>query len=201
MGTDGEAGPPSQPTANHGSMGQASWGVASTSNISGVGVDIQQISELFPEQTISPKSDATLTAIFSLQELSYAEGADNSRQTLAGIFAAKEAIIKSDSSVANTDLRAIEVLPNDYGVPAHEGYLLSISHSGDFAVAIAARVNAIEPIDDGEDDSAAVANRAATVATKSRSKQRPFHWPIRAIMLLGTIGGLWLLVDKLRALF
>ncbi len=101
-----------------------------------IGIDIQVINELFP---ISLESDCKdrddLKSIFTLRELSYAQSRVDMRQTLTGIFAAKEAILKCQHGEIN--LVDIEILPNKYGAPSFKNYLISISHSGEYAIAIA----------------------------------------------------------------
>ena len=101
-----------------------------------IGIDIQSISELFPDGLVSdPKSDGELLSIFTARELSYSQSKVDSMQTLTGIFAAKEAILKcSEIKIAFNEL---EILPNSDGKPCFEGYRLSISHSQEYAIAIA----------------------------------------------------------------
>jgi phosphopantetheinyl transferase (holo-ACP synthase) len=101
-----------------------------------VGIDIQSVSELFPAGfPHDPKDASELNNIFTLRELSYAQSKEDPESTLTGIFCAKEAIQKV--SGLNIDLSRLEVLPDDKGRPACKGFSLSISHSGDFAIAIA----------------------------------------------------------------
>ncbi len=101
-----------------------------------IGIDIQSISELFPSGlSIDPKSDVELLEIFTIKELSYAQSKNYPLQTLTGIYAAKEAAQKCMQSKINfTDM---EILPNQNGKPSVNGFSISISHSQDYAVAIA----------------------------------------------------------------
>lgn len=101
-----------------------------------IGIDIQSISELFPEGlSDDPKSDPELLAIYTLKELSYAQSRPDPAQTLTGLFAAKEAILKCAQKEIN--LTNIEILPDPTGRPTVNGFLVSISHSLDYGVAIA----------------------------------------------------------------
>lgn len=101
-----------------------------------IGVDIQSVSELFPEGlSDDPKSDPELLAIYTLKELSYAQSRLDPAQTLTGLFAAKEAILKCAQKEIN--LTNIEILPDPMGRPIINGFLVSISHSLEYAVAIA----------------------------------------------------------------
>lgn len=105
-----------------------------------VGVDLQSISELVP---ILPgadlKTDPELLRLFTLHELSYAQARPNPAETLAGLFAAKEAIRKciGVGNLSAEEFRDLEILPDALGRPTIAGYDLSIAHSGDFAMAIA----------------------------------------------------------------
>jgi hypothetical protein len=75
-----------------------------------IGVDIQSINELFPISLESDFKDRDdFKSIFTMRELSYAQSRVDMRQTLTGIFAAKEAISKCQHGEIN--LFDIEVLP------------------------------------------------------------------------------------------
>lgn len=90
---------------------------------------------------------------FTDAERTYVDGKKDKAQTLAGMFAAKEAVVKAlgsgfVKSVVYTD---VEILHDDFGAPycvvyggaerllADKGnrIFLSISHDGDYAVAVA----------------------------------------------------------------
>ncbi len=103
-----------------------------------LGVDIQSISELFPEHVSDFKADPQLKGIFTLRELSYAEAKADPYQTLTGLFAAKEAIMKTSPTLMKMAPNAIEILPDERGAPGYQNHTLSISHSGGMAVAVAA---------------------------------------------------------------
>ncbi len=103
-----------------------------------IGTDIQDIDELFPEEIADLKSAPDLAGIFTQKELAYAESRPDPYATLAGLFAAKEAIVKCDG--AERPLASIEITHEETGKPVTEGYLISISHTKRtaFAVALAA---------------------------------------------------------------
>lgn len=105
-----------------------------------IGVDIQKISELFPDGLpLDPKGDKELTNIFTLKELSYAQSKAFPLETLTGIFAAKEAVIKCLGTNANKPfkLTTLEILPDPTGKPIINDCIVSISHSSEYAIAIA----------------------------------------------------------------
>lgn len=102
--------------------------------VCGVGIDIQSISELFPATLpLDLKADQMLRTIFTLREISYCQIKKNREESLTGIFAAKEAIMKA--GLENPE--PIEIHFDGFGRPCFHGYILSISHSGGYAVAVA----------------------------------------------------------------
>jgi phosphopantetheinyl transferase (holo-ACP synthase) len=103
-----------------------------------VGIDIQLVDEVIPvEADADLKSSAEITSIFTLREISYAQSRPSPRETLCGLFCAKEALRKCDATLLSQRLTQIEVLPDEDGKPCFEGYSLSVSHSGGFAIAVA----------------------------------------------------------------
>lgn len=114
---------------------------AAVSNVESViGVDIQFVPELFTSKSIDLKSDPEMLRIFSQREIAYAETKSDPNVTLAGIFAAKEAIIKAGYfKNETTDLRNIEISHSENGKPLFLGFTLSISHSKDYAICVACR--------------------------------------------------------------
>lgn len=117
-------------------------GEASSSQNHGlsIGIDIQSVEELLASSNRNDfKADAELNQLFTMKELSYAQSKSNPDETLAGLFAAKEAVRKcmNVTELSADAFRAIEVLPNENGRPCTAGFELSISHSGGLAVAVA----------------------------------------------------------------
>ena len=105
-----------------------------------LGIDIQFVSELLPMETIDLKSDPEILRIFTRHEIAYAETKPYPKRTLAGIFAAKEAIIKAGfSGIIGKDLTNLEISHEDDGKPYFSGYSLSISHSNEYAISIASQ--------------------------------------------------------------
>jgi phosphopantetheinyl transferase (holo-ACP synthase) len=102
-----------------------------------IGVDMQKVAEMFPEELPQDlKSSGELKKIFTLKELSYAATRPAPAATLAGIFAAKEAVLKCmDGELPG--LTHLEILPDSRGRPSSPGFRISISHSGEYAVAVA----------------------------------------------------------------
>jgi phosphopantetheinyl transferase (holo-ACP synthase) len=106
-----------------------------------IGVDIQSVNELFPTgATTDLKTSAEVTAIFTLREISYAQSRPSPLETLTGLFAAKEALRKCSMQLLAFPLLELEVLPDASGRPRFPGFSLSISHSGGFAIAVAASI-------------------------------------------------------------
>ena len=113
--------------------------------ISGVGIDIVYTKRF---QDYTDKLDPRLSKWFTVDELDYCFGRNPPNNSLAGKFAAKEAVIKilSNQGINISHLREIEILNDESGKPfvnssplehIHDKISLSISHDGGFAVAIA----------------------------------------------------------------
>lgn len=118
------------------SPNQSSYGIAPS-----VGIDIQKVDELFPHPIENLKSNTELKEVFTLNELSYADGKAAPLDTLTGLFAAKEAIVKA-GGLTLAELTAIEIKHCKNGRPLHDEFELSISHSEGLAVAVALGKNA-----------------------------------------------------------
>ena len=103
----------------------------------GLGVDLVQVNQLLPEGTPADlKADKYLTDLFTLGELSYAACKSNPAETLGGLYAAKEALVKA-TQIPFKIMREIEIRFTADGRPIYPGYDLSISHDDGFAIAIA----------------------------------------------------------------
>jgi phosphopantetheinyl transferase (holo-ACP synthase) len=111
-----------------------------------IGIDIQRIDELLPvDPGLDLKASSEVTAIFTMKEISYAQSRPTPLETLGGLFAAKEALRKCDAALLALPLLDVEVLPGVSGQPQFPGFTLSISHSGGFAIAVAAVQRVLGP--------------------------------------------------------
>ena len=111
----------------------------------GIGIDIVDIKRF---TDYSDKSDIHLSKWFTVDELDYCFGKKISKNSLAGKFAAKEAVIKvlSDQGINISHLNQIEILNDESGKPfvssspikgINNTIRISISHDGGFAIAVA----------------------------------------------------------------
>jgi len=101
----------------------------SAANLS-VGIDIQSITEL-PESD-DYWEDEFYKMKFKPEEIGYCVKKENARQSFAGIYAAKEALIKCDNRLNWED---ILISHDENGKPICNGFAVSISHSDDVAIA------------------------------------------------------------------
>ena len=106
------------------------------SKVGGVGVDIQNIGVFLSPGIEDFKANTEVLSLFTKKEIVYAECQSNPYETLAGIFCAKEAIYKATGSSEGPNWLSIEISHMD-GKPVHSGYSISISHDGEYAVAMA----------------------------------------------------------------
>ena len=109
-----------------------------------IGVDIVAISEI--EHFVGVHRDR-LERLYTDREIAYCQGKANSAESFAARFAAKEAVLKALGG-GEVDFRDIEIVNDFWGRPevhirAETGLKevssvsVSLSHSGDYAIAYA----------------------------------------------------------------
>jgi phosphopantetheine--protein transferase-like protein len=119
--------------------------------IKGVGFDLCEIVRM--EKLV--EDERFLNRFFSVQEVAFiCSKGRNKAQTMAGIFAAKEALTKAMGTGLIFDLRELEVQHSETGQPyyvltgeaaekaGNDRFLLSISHDGGMAGAVCIRESA-----------------------------------------------------------
>jgi len=110
-----------------------------------VGIDIVEIERI--RQAVDTQAERFLRKVFSPEEISLCLGRADSMACLAARFAAKEAFKKAIRSSIPVAWRDIAILPVSDGGPALKlvssvgerlggNFVLSLSHSRDYAVAV-----------------------------------------------------------------
>jgi len=142
----------------------------------GVGIDIEARSSL-PDAD-DYRAHPFYTDNFTERELAHCLERRDAKESLAGLWAAKEAIRKLQGGPGLvTSLRAIEIAHDPAGRPGFPGLALSISHAGEFAVAVAFRAQApAEP---------------ASPEPPSRPGNRGLSLIALAFSLLALAGAIW----------
>ena len=102
-----------------------------------LGNDIQLVAELFPEG--DSLDSVQLEKIFTKYEISYAKATDNPKVTLAGLFSLKESLVKAGASYGT--FLDLEITHDNNGAPIFYGFLVSISHSGNYATSVALKIS------------------------------------------------------------
>lgn len=163
-------------------------GLAGGLQIGGIGIDLQRVAEIIPyEDSFDFRSSGELTGIFSAREIAYACARPSPTQTLAGLFAAKEAILKASAETAARELKDIEILPDANGAPAHPGFRISISHSGEYATAVALRVEAAVPQPQVPVTSQSTPPEAAVAPVPARSGRTAWIWVLALFVTVLTV--------------
>lgn len=103
-----------------------------------IGIDIEQISSL--PKTNDYRTEGFYTDNFSDKEISYCILQPNPAASFAGLFAAKEAIVKANNQYKNTKYNQLVITHNSSGKPEFAGMNISISHTEDTAVAVAVQI-------------------------------------------------------------
>lgn len=105
---------------------------------SSIGIDIEQISSL--TKTTDFRNEGFYTDNFSEKEISYCILQPNVYASFAGLFAAKEAIVKANNQYKNAKYNQLVITHNSSGKPEFAGMNISISHTEDAAVAVAVQI-------------------------------------------------------------
>ncbi len=106
----------------------------------GLGIDLQARSSM-PEAS-DYRSDPFYSRNFTPRELGHCIQKSDPRESLAGLWAAKEAIIKAGaaSPAKIGELGDIEIILGGDGAPGFPGCLISISHEAGMAAAVCVRL-------------------------------------------------------------
>ena len=100
-----------------------------------IGIDLEETSKM--PRVNDFREDAFYAMNFTQQEIAYCILQPDPYASFTGLFAAKEAIIKADNSYKQTAFNKIFIDHLPGGQPVFNGFSLSISHVGDFSVAVA----------------------------------------------------------------
>jgi phosphopantetheine--protein transferase-like protein len=102
-----------------------------------VGIDIESIGSL--PQVADFRRDEFYKQNFTPQEMAWCILQAAPYESFAGLFAAKEALVKADNTLINRPFNQIAIGRSPEGRPLYPGFTLSIAHSNGTAVAVAAR--------------------------------------------------------------
>ena len=100
-----------------------------------IGIDLEQIASL--PDAVDYREHEFYRDNFTPKEIAYCLQRPDTKASLCGLWAAKEAILKvCGIERSASGLRAIEILHDDDGQPRCDSGELSISHSGGFCIAV-----------------------------------------------------------------
>ncbi len=103
-----------------------------------IGIDIEARSSL--PDTDDFRTHPFYVDNFTAREIAHCLERRDPKESLCGLWAAKEAIRKLGGAPGIvTSLKALEIVHDQAGCPGFLGLALSISHAGEFAVAVACR--------------------------------------------------------------
>jgi phosphopantetheinyl transferase (holo-ACP synthase) len=101
-----------------------------------LGNDIQLVSELFPSN--QPLDLLELEKFFTKYEIAYSNSSSNPKATLTGLFSMKESLVKEGANYSS--YLDLEITHEKNGAPIFDGFLVSISHSGDYVASVAMKI-------------------------------------------------------------
>ncbi len=110
-----------------------SSGVAGTGNA--IGIDVEEISSMPLVNDF--REDEFYKMNFAAAEIAYCILQPNPQASFAGLFAAKEAIVKAGNQYKNKPFHTILIDHLPGGKPVHPQFEISISHTGTLAIAVA----------------------------------------------------------------
>jgi phosphopantetheine--protein transferase-like protein len=99
-----------------------------------IGLDIEEIKSM--PQVNDFREDEFYKMNFTSEEISYCILQSNSLSSFAGLFAAKEAIVKTDNNYLNQPFNNIHIGHLPGGKPVHTAFQISISHTNELAIAV-----------------------------------------------------------------
>lgn len=101
----------------------------------GIGVDIEEVAAL--PRTPDFRKDEFYRMNFTAGEIAYCILQSDPYSSFAGLFAAKEAIVKAGGFDRSRSFNGMEIDHTPEGKPQYTDYGISISHAGGMAVAVA----------------------------------------------------------------
>lgn len=102
-----------------------------------IGIDTENINSMPVVNDF--RAEAFYTMNFAPAEIAYCILQTNPYASFAGLFAAKEAIIKADNSFQNKPFHTIIIDHLPGGKPVYTGFQISISHTNQTAIAVAVK--------------------------------------------------------------
>jgi len=109
----------------------------------GVGIDMEKIAAMPPVADF--REDAFYKMNFASSEIAYCILQPDPLASFAGLFAAKEALVKADNTYKGCTFNSIIIDHSPFGKPLHKDFQLSISHTTEMAIAIAMRNGSTDP--------------------------------------------------------
>ena len=123
----------SAPAMPIGKSAKQSW--RAQEDVMSIGIDAQPVSDF--EEVPDYRTDEFYRLNFNPAEISWCQLQSRPMLSFAGLFAAKEAIIKADNRLINTPFNELVIEHRLSGQPVTEGFQLSITHTNDMAIAVA----------------------------------------------------------------
>ena len=101
----------------------------------GIGIDIESKDNF--EIPVDFRENSFYRENFTANEIAYCLLQSEPVLSFAGLFAAKEAVVKAENSLIGKPFNLIEIQHTAQGKPYYRDFLISISHSRETAIAIA----------------------------------------------------------------
>ena len=110
-----------------------------------IGIDVEEVGAM-PEAN-DFREDAFYQMNFSSTEIAHCILQPNPYASFAGLFAAKEAIVKANNANRDRPFNSIVINHDQEGKPGYPGFSLSVSHTNNVAIAVALQVGVPASVD------------------------------------------------------
>lgn len=127
---------PSGRAATH-PLSRAATPTGGTMETAAIGIDIEEIASL--PRTTDFRKEEFYRMNFTPEETAYCILQQDPYASFTGLFAVKEAIVKSGGHPGGRSFDTIRITHSPEGRPMHPGYSISIAHSAGLAIAVAVR--------------------------------------------------------------
>jgi len=148
----------------------------------GIGIDIEMVSAM--PLTDDFREDKFYSMNFSAEEMAYCILQPSPYASFAGLFAAKEAIVKADNQYKGKEFKDIIIQRLAGGKPFHPAFTISISHTPEIAVAVAVPLQkTVQPVN-------------SSVSPPAASSPSVTYWWLLLLSLLLSLTAIFMIARK-----
>lgn len=153
--------------------------------LSKIGIDIENVNRL--PSSMDYREDEFYKMNFTASEISYCSLQPNPIRSFAGLFAAKEAIVKASARYNGITFNKIEIDHEVSGKPVIAGFSISISYMDSVVVAVAVQQESLLLNDAEQNSKSALALQSAMIEIRSLKRSMTMYTLFMIISLLAAL--------------